>query len=105
MRALRKSPARPPDGLKPRLLRAARIQSEKKDYIMPFGKLLIIFGLVLVAAGLAMLFSDKLPFLGRLGRLPGDIVIERERFRFYLPIVTSIILSIVLTILLNIFRK
>lgn len=71
----------------------------------PFGKLLIIFGVALVVVGLLMLFADKLPFLNRLGRLPGDIVIERERFRFYFPIVTSIILSIVLTILLNIFRK
>ncbi|WP_027366763.1 DUF2905 domain-containing protein [Desulfocurvibacter africanus] len=71
----------------------------------PLGKLLIIFGVVLVAVGLVMLFSDKLPFLNRLGRLPGDLVIEREHFRFYFPIVTSIILSIVLTILLNIFRK
>lgn len=71
----------------------------------PMGKLLIVFGILLAAAGAAMLFWDRLPFLHRLGRLPGDIVIEKERFRFYFPIVTSIILSVILTILLNIFRK
>ncbi len=72
--------------------------------LQPLGRFFIVLGLVLVLAGLAMLFWDKLP-LGRLGRLPGDLVYEKGRFRFYFPIVTSIILSIILTILLNIFRR
>lgn len=57
---------------------------------------LIIFGLVLVAAGLLW------PFLGRLGlgRLPGDIVIERPGFSFYFPLMTSLIVSVVLSVLL-----
>ena len=57
---------------------------------------LIIFGLVLVAAGLLW------PFLGRLrlGRLPGDIVIERPGFSFYFPLMTSIIISVVLSLIL-----
>jgi hypothetical protein len=66
------------------------------------GKMLIITGVVLVIAGLAFLFADKIPFLGR---LPGDISIKRERFSFYFPVTTSIIISIILTILFSIFRK
>jgi hypothetical protein len=56
---------------------------------------LIIFGLVLVAAGLLWPFLAKLG----LGRLPGDIIIERENFRFYLPIATSLLISVVLSLL------
>ncbi|MGA9443201.1 MAG: DUF2905 domain-containing protein [Methyloceanibacter sp.] len=56
---------------------------------------LIIFGLVLVAAGLLW------PFLSKLGldRLPGDIVIERENFTFYLPLGTSLLISVVLSLI------
>jgi Protein of unknown function (DUF2905) len=50
---------------------------------------LIIFGLVLIAAGLLWPAITKLG----LGRLPGDIVIERENFRLYLPLMTSLLLS------------
>lgn len=60
------------------------------------GKFLIIAGIVLLIAGLAIHFSDKVSFLGR---LPGDIRIERENFKFYFPITTSILISIVLTII------
>lgn len=68
---------------------------------MDFGRFLIIAGLVLVAVGFLW------PYLGRLGlgRLPGDIVIEREGFRLYIPIVTSLIISAVLTVLYWLFRK
>jgi hypothetical protein len=72
----------------------------------PLGRLLIVLGVCLVLAGLAVLFWDKLPF-GRLpfGRLPGDIVIERPRFKLYFPWVTGLVISIILTLLLNLFRK
>jgi Protein of unknown function (DUF2905) len=62
---------------------------------------LIILGLVLVAAGLLW------PWLGKLGlgRLPGDIVIERENFRLYLPITTSILVSIVLSLVLWLLNR
>jgi hypothetical protein len=61
---------------------------------MSIGRLLIVAGVVLVLAGLLW------PYLGKLGlgRLPGDIVIEREGFRLYIPITTSIIISAVLTL-------
>jgi hypothetical protein len=57
---------------------------------------LIIFGVVLIAAGLLWPLLQKLG----LGRLPGDIVIERENFRFHFPIVTSLIISVVLSLIL-----
>jgi hypothetical protein len=63
---------------------------------MSISRLLIIFGLVLVAAGL---FWPLIVKLG-LGRLPGDIVIERENFRLYLPIGTSVLISVILTLIL-----
>jgi hypothetical protein len=57
---------------------------------------LIILGVVLIAAGLLWPWVTKLG----LGRLPGDIVIERENFRLYLPITTSILISVVLSLIL-----
>jgi hypothetical protein len=57
---------------------------------------LIIFGLVLVAAGLLWPVLSKLG----LGRLPGDIVIERENVTFYLPLATSLLISVVLSLIL-----
>lgn len=67
------------------------------------GKLLIIFGLLIVALGLLLTFIPKVPYLGK---LPGDIYIKKGNFTFYFPLATSILLSILLTILLNLlFRK
>ena len=69
------------------------------------GKYLIILGIIIVVVGVVLLFWGKIPFLGK---LPGDIKIEKENFTFYFPIVTSIALSIILTLifwLINYFRK
>lgn len=66
------------------------------------GKLLMFLGLVLLITGALFHFGGK--FLS-LGRLPGDIHIERSNFSFHFPIVTSIILSIVLTVILNLFSR
>jgi formate hydrogenlyase subunit 3/multisubunit Na+/H+ antiporter MnhD subunit len=66
------------------------------------GKTLIIFGLVLVALGGLFMMGDKIPFLGK---LPGDIHIQRENFSFYFPLVTCIIISLILTVILNLFRR
>ena len=62
---------------------------------------LIIFGIVLIAIGLLWPVISKLG----LGRLPGDIVIERENFRLYVPIATSLIISLVLSLLLWLFNR
>jgi hypothetical protein len=65
------------------------------------GRWLILFGIVLVILGLAWPLITKLG----LGRLPGDLRIEREGFSFYFPITTSLIISIVLSLLLWLFRR
>ncbi len=64
-------------------------------------RLLILAGLLILAAGLAWPWLKRLPF----GRLPGDIHIVREGFSFHFPIVTCIAVSIVITLILWIFRR
>ena len=63
------------------------------------GKLLVIAGIILAVIGMVLMAGAKFSFFG-LGRLPGDVVYKGKSFRFYFPIVTSIILSLVLTLLL-----
>lgn len=62
---------------------------------------LIVVGIVLVVAGICW------PLIGRLGlgRLPGDIVIQRPNFSFYFPIMTSLIISIVLSVVLWLMNR
>ncbi len=60
------------------------------------GKLLLGLAAILAVVGVLLILSEKAGL--RIGRLPGDIVVEREKFRFYFPIATSILLSIVLTL-------
>ncbi|TVQ44562.1 MAG: DUF2905 domain-containing protein [Saprospirales bacterium] len=67
------------------------------------GKLLIILGIILIAFGLGWHYGLKLP--SWVGRLPGDIHIERENFSFYFPLTTSILVSILLMFILFIFRS
>lgn len=68
------------------------------------GRLLLVFGIILVVAGLLMILlpADKLSFLGR---LPGDIVVKKKSFTIYFPVVTMILLSIVLTLILNLISR
>lgn len=63
------------------------------------GKILLIVGGAIVILGLILIFAEHVPFLGK---LPGDIVIKRDGFSFYFPIVTFLILSILLTIIINV---
>jgi hypothetical protein len=67
---------------------------------MTFGKLLVLLGVLLVAVGLLVQFAPQIPLLGK---LPGDLRIERAGFRFYFPITTCVLLSVVLTLLLRLF--
>ncbi len=69
-----------------------------------FGKVLITAGIVFVALGILLLFSDRLSFL-RIGRLPGDVIYRRGNFTFYFPIVTSIVISLILTLLFSVFGR
>jgi Protein of unknown function (DUF2905) len=66
-----------------------------------FGWMLVIGGLVVAGIGLIWVFAPSLP---RLGRLPGDIVIERQNSRFYFPIVTCIVISVVLSLVMWLIR-
>ena len=66
------------------------------------GKLLLVAGLVLAGVGLLVMVAGRVPFLGR---LPGDIYVQRGNFTFYFPLLTSILLSILLTVLVNLFAR
>jgi hypothetical protein len=66
------------------------------------GKALMAAGAVIVLVGAVLFLSGKIPWLGR---LPGDIVIERKNFTFYFPLATSILISILLTILFWFFGR
>ena len=68
---------------------------------MNIQRVLIICGVILLLLGLLWPWIQKLG----LGRLPGDIVIERDNFRFYFPLMTSIIISLVVTLIFWLFRK
>ena len=63
--------------------------------------LLIVLGAILLVVGIAW------PLIARLGlgRLPGDIVVERGNFRFYFPIVTSLLISAIITLVAWLFRR
>ncbi len=58
------------------------------------GWLLVVAGLTIVGIGVFWLLAPSIPWLGK---LPGDISVERENFRFYFPVVTCIVISVVLT--------
>lgn len=66
------------------------------------GKLLILFGILLAVLGVVFSVGPKIPWLGH---LPGDIYIERERFSFYFPLTTCLLLSLILTLVLYLFRR
>ncbi len=61
------------------------------------GKMLVLMGGLIVLVGIVLMFSDRIPFLGK---LPGDISIKRDNFQFYFPITTGIILSLVVSLIL-----
>ena len=74
------------------------------DGIQNIAKVLIITGLLIAAAGVLLLLfrNTGIPFLGK---LPGDILIQRKNFTFYFPVATSILLSIILTIVIYFFSR
>ena len=74
--------------------------------MIPLAKMLLLFGLLMVLLGLILLvaghFSGKVPWLGR---LPGDIYIQRGTWTFYFPLATCLIVSILLTLLFSWFGR
>ena len=65
------------------------------------GRFVIIFGIVIVLVGFVLYAGWGPKAFGWMGRLPGDIRVEKDNFRFYFPLATSIILSILLTVILR----
>ncbi len=68
------------------------------------GRMLLGVGALLAVVGILLIVAERFPGL-RIGRLPGDVAIERERWRFYFPLGTSIVISVVLTLLLWLFGR
>lgn len=66
------------------------------------GKFLILVGILIILIGVLLLFAGKIPYIGR---LPGDIVIQKKNFTFYFPLATSILLSILITFILWILSR
>jgi hypothetical protein len=66
------------------------------------GKTLILLGGVILLVGVFLALGVKLPWLGR---LPGDIVIQRDRFSFYFPLATCLLVSAILSLLFFLFRR
>ncbi len=67
------------------------------------GKYILIAGLLIVAAGIVIYFFHD--YFKWIGKLPGDIRIEKENFRFYFPITTMIIFSVLITVIVAIFKR
>ena len=61
------------------------------------GKILIVFGFVMIGVGVLLTYSDKIPFLGK---LPGDINIKKDNFQVFIPLTTSILLSIIFSLIM-----
>jgi hypothetical protein len=72
------------------------MEQQTGKYIIGFGILIIVLGIIVY------FFHDKLNWIGR---LPGDIRVERENGRFYFPITTMILFSLLLTLIVNIIRR
>jgi len=65
------------------------------------GKWLIVIGIVCIAIGLILTYADKFP----LGKLPGDISVERGNFKFYFPLTTCILISLLLSLILFLYNR
>lgn len=70
--------------------------------IASLGRTLIYGGVMMVLLGVVLVFSERIPFLGR---LPGDFVFKGEKFRFYLPLASCLLLSLLISFLMNLFLK
>lgn len=77
------------------------MQSDSMKNSIP-GRPVIILGAMIVVVGILMLYGSKIPFLGK---LPGDIHLQKETFAFYFPITTCVVLSILLYFIMRLFQK
>ena len=65
--------------------------------MQPLGRVLVLMGGLTLLLGLGLMFSDRIPYLGK---LPGDINIKRENFEVHIPIATSVLLSVLVSVIL-----
>lgn len=72
------------------------------DGMQHIGRFLILLGLIISAVGALLLLTGKVPWLGK---LPGDILIQKKNFTFYFPLATSIIISLIITLIFWIFGR
>lgn len=66
------------------------------DGMQHIGKVLLFIGIIVAALGVIILIAGRIPWIGR---LPGDILIQKKNFTFYFPLATSILISIILSLL------
>jgi hypothetical protein len=67
-----------------------------------FGKALVFIGILLVVIGAVFMLGGKIPWLGN---LPGDITIQRDRFTFYFPLATCLLISLLVSLVVYFFRR
>ena len=70
--------------------------------VQDFGKILIFVGTFIIITGLLISFGGKIPLIGR---LPGDIVIQRKNYTFYFPLTTLIVLNLIIYFIMTFFKK
>ena len=70
--------------------------------MQPLGRMLVLMGGLTLLLGLGLMFSDRIPYLGK---LPGDINIKRESFEVHIPLATSVLLSVLLSVVLWILSQ
>jgi hypothetical protein len=66
------------------------------------GKLLVVFGVLIAGVGVLLMLAGRVPWLGR---LPGDVYVQRGNWTFYFPLATSILVSLILTVLFWLFGR
>ena len=69
------------------------------------GRLLVVIGAGLLVLGVVLMLSDRVPLLGWLGRLPGDLIFRRGNTTVIVPIATSILMSLILSVVLSIVLR
>ncbi|HMK50261.1 MAG TPA: DUF2905 domain-containing protein [Thermodesulfovibrionales bacterium] len=70
--------------------------------VQHLGRVLVIIGIIVIVVGGLLLLSGKLPWIGK---LPGDILVQKKNFTFYFPLATSILLSLLLTLIFWLLGK
>jgi len=75
------------------------------EVMAELGRFLIVMGVVLVAVGLLLSVGPRLPGADWIGRLPGDIYIDRPHLKVHVPLATCLLASIVLTLILSLWRR